>query len=158
MVKTAKDDFVDRLMYTLQAPIIVYPGYEDTVLPEQRDRVNFERLAMLATAKDMIECTDYEAALYLSTASQIAPMSHTWVKIYTSVFLKAFPQSKELLDEEAQTQKLYEYEQYELTRFKQWIFKQQMQALKAKEKAAEPQKVVVQKPEYYDLTQFIKAK
>lgn len=122
------------MMYVFSAPILVWPGYEDTVLSEQRGRVTLERLALSATAKEMLECTDFEVCLYLSSASLSQPMSHTWTKLYTHVFCKAFPQHKELGEG---IEKVQEYEMHELKRLKQWIYKKQMEAVKDKIKAPE---------------------
>lgn len=144
-------DFVDRLMYALRAPIIAWPGCEDSITEEQCTKAKLHRLAMAATAKVLDEASDFEAMLYIMTSTLANPPSHTWYKIYTHLFCKFYPnQATEMFGD-----RIEKPEEYELTRdlrgLKQWIFKKQMQALKEKDKK-EKQKVAMPQEKYEQLT------
>lgn len=154
MKRLTEKDFVDRLFYVFKAPIIVWPQFEDTITKEMQANVTLHRLSMFATAKTINAASEYETMLYLSSASLANPPSHEWTKIYIHLFGKFYPKQAEIL---GNTEKPNDYELNEyLVRLRVWIFKQQMQALKAKEKAENPQKQqAVVSSKYADLTKYV---
>jgi hypothetical protein len=103
------------------APIIVYTGWEDVVTDEMKNRIQIERLAnpLKETA------TDYEAMVYLHTASLATPLSREMTSIYSYLFSKYHTkQAKEI---GVYMDKITEIEERELTQLKDWIFKKQME-------------------------------
>jgi len=65
--------------------------------------------------------TDYEAMIYLSTASLSAPLSRSAQKIYFHLFKKFYPQKSDFIpDYEA---KLDIQTEPELVRLKRWLYK-----------------------------------
>ena len=132
MSKKTEKEFVDRMLYVLKAPIIVFKGQEDTVTEEMKTKANLERLSQNIRDSEKEECTDYEAMLYISSASLVAPMSHEWAVLYTHLFLQVYPEHSELQEG---VEKPHEYELGLLKDLKAWIYKKQVQALKDKVKA-----------------------
>jgi hypothetical protein len=125
----AEEAFVQDMIYRIAAPTLCWPGYEEDITQEMKEKARIARLAKRGLDQ---ECTDYEACLYLMTASQVAPFDRVWFKIYASLFAKAFPdKSKEIFRDPEQ---LESYEEQELHRFKQWIYKKQIEHMKQHEK------------------------
>lgn len=101
------------------APIIAHRGWEDMVTEEMKNRVQVERLAnpLIGTA------TDYEAMVYLHTASLASPLPREMSNVYFFLFSKYHEkQAKEI---GVYTEKIAETEQRELSRLKDWIYKEQ---------------------------------
>ena len=69
---------LSRLIKKMFAPIIVFKGYEDMVTEEMKTRIMAERLK-----NNDDTATDYEAMIYLHTASLAVPLSEDWYNIYT---------------------------------------------------------------------------
>lgn len=113
-------DKFEKEIKRLLAPIIAYKGWEDVVTDEMKNRIQIERLAnpLRETA------TDYEAMVYLHTASLGAPLSREMTNIYSYLFSKYHTeQAKEIgvcMD------KISETEERELSQLKNWIYKKQM--------------------------------
>lgn len=71
------------VLNALQAPIVYHPGgWADTVPDWMKEAVPLERLKALESGEEL--ATDIEVAIYLYTASCVAPMSHEWAKIYVT--------------------------------------------------------------------------
>jgi hypothetical protein len=147
-MKNLENDFVDRLMYVFKAPIIVWPGSESDITEEMHSKSTLYRLALIATAQKLIEATEYEAMLYIMTASLANPLAHSATKIYGSLFCKFYPNNAGLMEG---LEKPSEWELQDLKRLQQWIFKQQIKTLKEKEKA-EKQKIVLPEEKTVQLT------
>ncbi len=114
------------LLYRSAAPFMVWPGYEDSITAEMKARAMLARLANPITG----QCSDYEACLYLMTASQVAPFGHTWYKIYATVFCRCFPEHAATIFGD-QMEHLESYEEAQLRDFKAWVYKRQIEAIKA---------------------------
>jgi hypothetical protein len=102
------------------APIIAYTGWEDAITDEMKNRIQMERLAnpLIETA------TDYEAMVYLHTASLATPLSREMTDIYSYLFSKYHAkQAKEI---GVYAEKISELEERELSNLKDWIFRKQM--------------------------------
>lgn len=101
------------------APILAYKGWEDVVTEEMRNRVQLERFAnpLAKTA------TDYEAMIYLHTASLATPLSRELQEVYSFLFSKYC--EKKAKEIGVYKERLDELEQHELLRLKNWIYKKQ---------------------------------
>jgi hypothetical protein len=133
--KKAEGNIVDHLMYCLVAPLLTWPGYEDD-LREKLSDVKLDRLVHHAEiAKGL--CTEYEAMLYLSTASLANPPTEMWTNLYLWLFWR-WVKDKE--GAEANGLKPHRepgaYELQELERFRRWVYKTQMEHVRRKTKAA----------------------
>ena len=111
---------LEKYVKRLFAPIIVFDGFEGVVTEKMVMRVMVERL------KDILSetATDYEAMVYLHTASLAAPLAEEWRNVYEYLFSKYYP-------EEARKTGVYkdmltETESRKLIELKKWIYKRQM--------------------------------
>lgn len=114
---------VDKLEKELKrwfAPIIAYKGWEDMVTEEMKNRVQLERFA-----KPLVKtATDYEAMIYLHTASLATPLSRELQGVYSFLFSKYYEeQAKEI---GVHKEHLDDLERHELLHLKNWIYKRQM--------------------------------
>jgi hypothetical protein len=142
-LKSKEDDFADRFIYALKAPFITWPLCETSITTEMQAKAKMYRLMMTATAETMIEATEFEAMLYIMSATLANPPSHTWYKIYTHLFQKYFPEQSATVFAGEPIEKVQDYEFQDLKRLQQWIFKKQMEHLKELEKKA---KAVIKEP------------
>ena len=112
----------EALAAMLMRPIIGHQGWEKDITQEQKSRIKIERLKQIAQSKGKItDATDYEALVYLSTASLAAPMDSEYTKIFQYLFQEIYPDK---LFEEKMT--LSEWEQSHLKRLKEWLYKTSM--------------------------------
>ena len=129
--------FVDQFMYLLTAPYMFYPPWDD--IWSNQDRKNDAVMHRLAHGREIFEtrmCTEYEAMLYISTATLAHPPGHDWFIIYAWLFRRWRPdQAAEIFDSH-EGEELNVNQQEDLARLRRWIFNQQMAHLKAKRKAA----------------------
>lgn len=110
-----------------KAPVITWPGYED-LAKNHKDRIITYRLVGVKDIQEK-KAVDYEAMLYISTASFDAPLSHEWVKLYARLFRQYYGSEKS--DAIGITEeKVYDNELHQLDRLKSWIYKRQMDYLK----------------------------
>lgn len=124
----AENEFVELMLYVFKAPVIVWPGYEDMAKPHQ-SKITIHRLSCLEEIQKK-KATDYEAMLYISTASLISPLGHEWTKIYTDIFRKYYGAEKCDQMGIVNYEKIYNHEAHQLVRLKEWIYKKQVEALK----------------------------
>jgi hypothetical protein len=112
-------DKFERGVKRVFAPIIAYTGWEDAVTDEMKNRIQMERLAnpLIETA------TDYEAMIYLHTASLATPLSTEMTNIYSYLFSKYHSEQAKGIGVYAE--KITEQEQRELLRLKKWIYQKQ---------------------------------
>jgi len=102
------------------APIIAYKGWEDIITEDMKTRIQIERLANPSSDT----ATDYEAMIYLHTASLATPLSREMQNIYSFLFSKYHSeQAKEI---GVYAEKITEQEQRELSRLKKWIYDKQI--------------------------------
>ena len=131
------DQFVDRVMYALTAPYMYFPPW-DTIW-EANDNKTKSVMYRLAHHKEIFEqqqCSEFEAMLYVSTATLAHPPGHDWFIIYAWLFRRWRPdQAAEIFDSH-EGEELNVNQQEDLARLRRWIFNQQMAHLKAKRKAA----------------------
>jgi hypothetical protein len=112
-------DKLEKGVKRVFAPIIAYTGWEDVVTDEMKNRIQIERLAnpLMETA------TDYEAMVYLHTASLATPLSREMTNIYSYLFSKY--RTKQAKEIGVYIDKISETEQRELTKLKKWIYDKQ---------------------------------
>lgn len=97
-------------------PIVVWRGCEDLVTEEMRLRVILERLLNSDET-----ATDYEAMIYLHTASLAVPFSREWYDIYAFLFSKYYPEQAKRIG--VYKEEISEMEQRKLLDLKRWIYK-----------------------------------
>lgn len=113
---------VDKLKEQIErmfAPIVVWRGCEDLVTGEMKARIHIERI--LNSEKT---ATDYEAMVYLHTASLAVPFSREWYNIYLFLFSKYYSEQARAIGNYRED--IAEHEKLELSKLKKWIYKQQM--------------------------------
>ena len=115
--------FMQLFEAMFQRPIIGHTGWYKSITPEQKQRIKMERAKQIreANGEKITEATDYEALIYLMTASLQEPLGRTAQKIYYHLFKKIYPDKSDFIpDYEA---KLDIQSEPELRRLKQWLFK-----------------------------------
>jgi len=114
-------DELEKLVRRMFAPIVVFKGYEDLVTEDMKTRITLERMAdpFSDTA------TDYEAMVYLHTASLAVPFSKEWYDIYTYLFSEYYPEEAKKIG--VYRENLTEPERRKLMDLKKWIYRQQME-------------------------------
>lgn len=106
-------------------PIIGHTMWADSITTEQKARIKIERMKQIAQAKGekITEATDYEAMVYVMTASLAIPLDRWWFNIYAFLFHKFYPDKANEIFEPYQGQKLEMIEERDLIRLKQWLYK-----------------------------------
>ena len=149
-----EQQFVDQFMYLLTAPYIGWPGWEDQVAA-QKENIVLHRFLHHKEIFEQELATELEAMTYISSASLAHPLGHEWTEIYGWLFCRWNPdEGKEIWEREI----VLERNQVEaLNRLRRWLFRRQMEHLKARgrqaqgkevpEKEQEPQ---VQQPSMFD--------
>ncbi|MBI4201189.1 MAG: hypothetical protein HY531_02740 [Chloroflexi bacterium] len=139
--KREEQEFVDRVMYWLTAPYITWPGYEDIYRSNgNKDRALVQRLACHEEIHREKACTEFEAMLYISTATLVAPPSHAWYTIYMYLFNRCMPEQAEANGLDG-IKKLNGSDAEDLMRLRQWIYKKQVLHLKEKTTSAAPREL-----------------
>ena len=113
-----------RLAKALTSPIIAFRGGEGYVTEDMVFKVRIYRLKALMESRELKdEATDYEAMVYLSTASLCQPLSRVWLNIYFHLFSKFYPEQAKEIGINPHTLNIQEVT--ELKRLKEWLFNQQ---------------------------------
>lgn len=129
--------FVESLMYGLSAPFIFPPGgWGDSIPKQTRDLALIYRLAELPQIIEQEQCTKFEAMMYLSCCSLVAPLTHDAYKMMMHCMKKYYgldkiddnPERIKYLEQDAT---LFENEEQELSRIRSTIFKRQMERIKS---------------------------
>jgi len=125
--------FVDQMMYLLTAPYMFYPPWDSVW--EASGNKEEAKLLRLGQAKEILEkemCTEFEAMLYISSATLSHPMSHDWYVVYGWLFKRCKPEH-DIFDEHEIPEQLNKYPQQEdLDRLRRWIYRSQMNHLKTR--------------------------
>jgi hypothetical protein len=113
-------------------PILVFPGGWGETLPDWiKGAITMDRLEMSLRASRGEEetGTDAEACAYLCTAGLTAPMDHDWSQIYLYVSTKTYARHKGgEVPEDIRVESLTEYQMGELSRLKDWLYRQRVKA------------------------------
>jgi hypothetical protein len=136
------------MMYLLTGAFVAWPGWED-LMTRHKDDITLQRLAHgTEILRDQL-CTEFEAMLYLSTASLAQPISHNWYEIYMWLFRRWNPEGAKSINLEER--ELYQTQVEDLNRLRRWIFRTQMdrlrQRLRSTERSEEGKEVEASKPE-----------
>ena len=126
-----EQEFVDFFMYLLRAPVIVMPGWEDS-FRDRWDDVLMNRLLHGREIFGQEMCTEYEAMLYVSSATLVAPPSHDWYVIYMWLFRRWNKEAANQVGLDDVPETLNVNQQEDLAGLRHWIFKGQMLRLKEK--------------------------
>lgn len=149
--KPPKSDnaFVSEILYTFMAPGLTMPGYEDMYAPH-KDRAMAQRMAHHSEIFETRQCTEYEAMLYISTATLAHPVSREWVHIYGLLFDHCYQVISSGATHEQKlalgiedSPPLDSQERQMLAGLRAWIFKKQMEHLKSKRSQRDPDAVNV---------------
>lgn len=107
-------------------PIIGHTMWADSITTEQKARIKIERMKQIkkANGEKITESTEYEALIYVMTASLANPLSRTWFNIYAWLFRKFYPEKAKEIFSEYEGQKLEKWtEESDLIRLKRWLYK-----------------------------------
>ena len=88
-------------------------------------------------------CTEYEAMLYISSATLVAPPSHDWHEIHMWLFKRWIHEKAKSIDIDMREPNINQQE--DLARLWQWIFKRQRTRLKEKAKGVSQETVKVER-------------
>ena len=92
------------------------------------------RLAQSIEIHDSKMSNYFDAHAYLYSLSMVAPMSHSWNKIFFFCFSQAHKEKWKILLKDPMFTKmdidLEQNEVYDLNRLRSWIYKNQMEAVK----------------------------
>ena len=130
-----EEQFVHQMMYLLTAPGIVMPGYEDTLKGRISD-ATLQRLLHHREIFDNQECTEFEAMLYVSTASLTHPISRDWADIYFYLFYRWNPEAAEAI--KVEPRELDYSQQEDLRRLRSWIYRTQINHLRRRNGMGRP--------------------
>lgn len=128
----AEDTFVEQMMYLLRAPLVGTPGWVDILKDRWSDAI-IQRLARHREVFDTRQCTEYEAMLYLSTASLEAPLPRGWAELYFWLFSRWNPQAAS--ENDIPSPELDRSQREDLARLRRWIFTRQMERIRQRLKA-----------------------
>ena len=114
-----------KLALAQKAPLILMEASDSRGMsPSILARVVPSRLELLSERPDAEEATDFEAMLYLSSASLTAPLPHSYAEILFYLCARLLPQGREVIADAPYT--LGVSESYDLTALKSWIYRQQV--------------------------------
>jgi len=134
-----EDDWITEMVWAIQGPIMVWPGYEDMIMPDNiKGDISIERLLNVVTHDKM--ASEVETMWYISTASLAQPPNRDWTEIYMWLcrrwMLKQEKEEKNLPDFLQRPIELAEYTQKpDLERLRRWLYDKSMKALKCKLKS-----------------------
>ncbi len=124
--------FVEQMMYLLRAPLVGTPGWGG-ILKERWSDAIIPRLARHKEVFETRQCTEYEAMLYLSTASLDAPLPHGWAELYFWLFSRWNP--KAASENDIPSPELDRSQTEDLARLRRWIFTRQMERIRQRLKS-----------------------
>ncbi len=131
--KKAWDSFADRLVFALTVPLIAHPSWMSIITPKQKMKAQMYRLAKVKNGEDDGLATDYEAMLWLSTASLDAPLDRHAYNIYAHVFRKFYPDKSDFMGNDGKVLDIH-MEEPLLRELKRKIYNSQKEALKQRKK------------------------
>ena len=125
------EKFVLQMMYLLQAPMMGMPMWLDT-LAQHKDEITMQRLLHGMEIFNSQKCTEFEAMLYISTASLEYALNHDWAEIYMYLFKKWSPEKAKAAGIEPPDELSRYPQQKDLNKLRHWIFRNQMNHLRSK--------------------------
>lgn len=130
------DQYIDTIMYALTGPLVGFRGWED-LLKNHKNQITMYRLAHALDIFREEQATEYEAMLYIMTATLAQPINADWVAIYGHLFCQFYPEKGKDIWEDDFDHKLDQNCHEMLTNLRRWLFKTQMNHLEPR-KAVEP--------------------
>lgn len=127
--KREKKKFVNTLLYGLQAPFVFPNDWAESISKESREKAKMLRLAQCAKCVDEEMSTDFEAMLYISCLSLVAPLNREWSDTYFHIFSKYYDYS--VIDDKYPAPDIPSHHISELNRLRQMIFKRQWDSIKS---------------------------
>jgi hypothetical protein len=125
-------------------PIIVFPGGWGDTLPEWlKGAITLERLEMNMRALNGEEMTgtDAEVCAYLYTAGLTAPMNRDWTQVYLYVATQTYRRwGKGEMPTDIAVDSLDEEQMSELSRLKEWLYRQRTRIRLERERAERREK------------------
>lgn len=116
------DQVVEDAVGALCDPIIVWPGFEDSIPPKLRDDITLHRLIQ-NMKEETGEASWPEVCAYLMTASLAHPFNRDWVEIYEYAFAQYVGRDKIPEGGLAYLKtELDEQQKRDLQRFRQWLW------------------------------------
>jgi hypothetical protein len=115
---------IERIVGCLSDPIIVYPGWEDSLPSKLKAEIPLERIIRVYKKENDEQCGDLEAIAYLYTASLSVNLSDHWGNIYVNLAKQYVKKIGFQLDNVG-TQDLVNEEYEMLSELKTWIRSQQ---------------------------------
>ncbi len=153
-------DMVDQVMYWLTAPYVIWPGYEDIYQAnDNKTKALVERLAHHKEISETRQCTEFEAMLYISTATLVHPPSHDCGQIYLWLFSRWNPEAAREIEAQPDRPELSSSQQEALTGLRRWIYRVQVSHLKrihgeredkAQHSGVSERELQVQRPRLFD--------
>lgn len=136
------EEGANRMVFALMAPIITCPGEETFVTGEMKSKITVHRLAAIMKDEDD-QATDYEAMVYMGSASLEFPLDQDGFNVYAFLFRKFYPeQAKEIFSEHEGIKLDYTASDL-LNGLKRFIYTTQKREMKAREKARGDEKRAV---------------
>lgn len=129
--KRKEKQFADKFVYLLTSPCLYMPMWEP-----HKEMLDKRRIYLLAEPDcyDKKESTDYDALIYVQTASMNFPLDTEWYNIFMWLFMRYYGDITPPEWKEEHKKELDICEKQSLIRLKQWIFKKQIEDIKTKEK------------------------
>ncbi len=151
-------DLVETIMYCLTAPYMYMPPWEDIwMVNDNKTTATIQRFAQVREISDTEMCTEFEAMIYISTATLENPPSYHWAQVYLYLFRRHFGTEKADEMEMGAPAELDLTEQDLLAGLRRWIFNKQVAHMKAKQKgeavvvrAAAEAEETVERPRLFD--------
>ena len=109
---------IGSLVGAMCDPIIVWPGYENSLPKNLKDLVPLHRLLQMMKHEET--ATDVEAAIYFSTVSLDHPIGRDWSEIYLYVAYKALG---DVIPKDIRMHEITDYQMGMLRHFKDWLYR-----------------------------------
>ena len=128
-------DLVETIMYCLTAPYMYMPPWGDIwTVNGNKTTATVQRFAHAREISDAAMCTEFEAMIYISTATLESPPSYHWTQVYLYLFRRHFGAEKADEMGMGAPAELDLTGQDLLVGLRRWIFNKQVAHMKAKQK------------------------
>jgi len=140
---------VDATIYLLRAPYMYFPPWGDVwEANSNKEKAVFQRMARHKEIFETEQCSEFEAMLYISTASLEQPLAHDWSQVYFWLFRRYMPVAAAAIDAELSDsgyhpcpEELDPNERELLASLRRWMFRSQMARIKGTMQDASPKEV-----------------
>ena len=123
----------------LVAPYLAFPGWEGIYEANaNKERARAARMVHHQEIFETQQCSEFEAMLYISSATLAQPVSHDWANIYMHLFQRWDPEAAAKLQIEPDRPELNENQKDDLAGLRRWIFNQQIAHMRRRGRGAIP--------------------